>query len=152
MLCFEDRTSCRGEFHVEVLRHGKVVDAFGDHNLVVNSGRVRLAELAAGKSDRYITQIGVGSGAEAEAEEDTSLENQHLFPLASTSVNGRDARFDFVIGENDANGLAIREFGLFCSDGAMFTHRVRRRAQTGEPRVIEKENDIELHGYWILHF
>ncbi|MBQ9528190.1 MAG: hypothetical protein IJR68_11315, partial [Fretibacterium sp.] len=91
------------------------------------------------------TQIGVGSGRETEDGGDTVLENQQLFPLSSSSVDGRDARFDFVIGENDANGLAIREFGLFCSDNTMFTHRVRHG-------VIEKENDIELHGYWILHF
>ena len=145
MLAFEDRQQCRGEFHVEVRRRGKVIDEFGDHNLVVNSGRVRLAELAAGKSDRYITQIGIGSGSSAEQEDDTALEEQQLYPLSASSVDGRDARFDFIIGENDANGLAIREFGLFCSDDTMFTHRVRRG-------VIEKESDIELHGYWILHF
>ena len=145
MLAFEDRQQCRGEFHVSVRRRGKVIDEFGDHNLVVNSGRVRLAELAAGKSDRYITQIGIGSGSSAEQEDDTALEEQQLYPLSASSVDGRDARFDFIIGENDANGLAIREFGLFCSDGTMFTHRVRRG-------VIEKESDIELHGYWILHF
>lgn len=145
MLAFHDMHACSGEFHIEVRRRGKVVDEFGDHNLVVDSGRTRLAELAAGKSDRYITQIGVGSGHEAEDGGDTILENQQLFPLSSSSVDGRDARFDFVIGENDANGLAIREFGLFCSDNTMFTHRVRHG-------VIEKENDIELHGYWILHF
>lgn len=145
MLAFEDIQRCRGEFHIEVRRRGKVIKTFGDHNLVVNSGRVRLAELAAGKNDKYITQIGLGTGSAAETEDDTALENQRLFPLSASSVDGRDARFDFVIGENDANGLAIREFGLFCSDGTMFTHRVRRG-------VIEKESDIELHGYWILHF
>ena len=145
MLAFHDVQQCRGEFHIEIHRDGKVIETFGDHNLVVNSGRARLAELAAGKSDRTITQIGLGTGSATEAEEDTALENQQLFPLSAVSVEGRDARFDFVIGENDANGLAIREFGLFCSDGTMFTHRVRRG-------VIEKESDIELHGYWILHF
>ena len=145
MLAFEDIQQCRGEYHIEIRRDGMVIEPFGDPNLVVNSGRVRLAELASGKSDRYITQIGLGTGSAAEAEEDAELENQMLFPLSAVSVDGRDARFDFVIGENDANGLAIREFGLFCSDNTMFTHRVRRG-------VIEKENDIELHGYWILHF
>lgn len=152
MLAFEDKQQCRGEFHVEICRGGKVIDEFGDHNLVVNSGRARLAELAAGKSGAYITQIGLGSGGEEEQESDTELEAQHLFPLSASSVDGRDARFDFVIGADDANGLAIREFALFCSDGTMFSHRVRRNSATGVPSVIEKESDIELHGYWILHF
>lgn len=152
-LAFEDRPQkCRGEFHIEVRRRGEIVDEFHDHNLVVDTGRVRLAELAAGLSKKHITHIGVGSGGDVEDESDTALIDQQLFDVTDASVDGRDARFEFVIGAEDANGLSITEFGLFCADGTMFSHRVRRDEGTGRIGTIEKMEDIEIRGYWILHF
>lgn len=145
-MVFQDSAkSCRGDFHLAVCKGGKIIDRIDDHNLVVDAGRIRLAELAAGKSGSYIAKIGVGSGSTQEAATDTELVEQQLFPLTSASVGGRDARFDFLIDNSQANGLKIHEFGLFCADGTMFSHRVR----TG---LIEKEDDIQIKGYWILHF
>ena len=145
-MVFQDSTKpCRGDFHLAVYKDGKIIDRIDDHNRVVDAGRIRLAELAAGKSGSCITRIGVGSGSAQEAATDTELAEQQLFPLASASVDGRDARFDFLIDNSQANGLKIHEFGLFCADGTMFSHRVR----TG---LIEKEDDIQIKGYWILHF
>ena len=145
-MVFQDSTKpCRGDFHLAVYKDGEIIDRIDDHNLVVDAGRIRLAELAAGKSSACITKIGGGSGSTAEAADDTELEGQQLFPLTSASVDGRDARFDFLIDNTQANGLKIHEFGLFCADGTMFSHRVR----TG---LIEKEDDIQIKGYWILHF
>ena len=83
---------------------------------------------------------------------DTELENQQLFPLTSIELNGRDVKCNFLISENEANGLSIRELGLFCADGTMFSHRVRLNEETGEVGVIEKFSDIELKGFWVLHF
>ena len=128
-----------------MFRNGERVTTFADHNLVVEAGRVRLAELAAGVSTACITQIGVGEGDTTETDADTELVNQALFPLDKASVTGRDARFDFSIDNTQGNGLKIHEFGLFCADGTMFSHRVRSG-------VIEKAEDISIKGYWILHF
>lgn len=145
-MVFQDSTKpCKGDFHLAVYKDGKIIDRIDDHNLVVDAGRIRLAELAAGKSGSCITKIGVGSGSVQETATDTELVEQQLFPLTSASVDGRDARFDFLIDNSQANGLKIHEFGLFCADGKMFSHRVR----TG---LIEKEDDIQIKGYWILHF
>ena len=145
-MVFQDSTKpCRGDFHLAVYKGGEIIGRIDDHNLVVDAGRIRLAELAAGKSSACITKIGVGSGSTAEAADDTELDGQQLFPLTSATVDGRDARFDFLIDNSQANGLKIHEFGLFCADGTMFSHRVR----TG---LIEKEDDIQIKGYWILHF
>ena len=126
-----------------------MVDKIDDHNLVVDMGRKRLAELAVGKvgsySESYITHIGVGSGNAAESVNDTALVDQQLFPLTSIEVNGRDVQCNFFIASNEAVGLSIHELGLFCADGTMFSHRVRQG-------IIEKYEDIEIRGYWILHF
>ena len=150
---FEDTPkTCRGEFFIEILKNGKPIDDFHNHNLVVNLGRERLAQLAAGLSRNHITQIGVGTGTEIETETDTELQDQLLLPLSNVSVDGRDAKFEFIIGENEANGMSITEFGLFCADDSMFSHRVRRDEDTGKIGVIDKMDDMELRGYWLLHF
>ena len=147
---FEDTTrTVTGEIHLEVCRNNKVIEKIDDHNLVVDIGRQRLAALAAGKvgnyTESYITHIGLGSGDTAESVGDTQLENQQLFPLTSVELRGRDVQCNFFIADNQAVGLSIRELGLFCTDGTMFSHRVRKG-------VIEKYEDIELKGFWILHF
>ena len=147
MLQFQDTVEpCKGEFHIDVLKNGRIVKTISDHNMVVDVGRIRLAELAAGtKANQHITQIGLGSGSETEDASDISLTNQTLLPLSGVTVTGRDVRFDFFVDTDQANGLQVLEFGLFCADNTMFSHRVRSG-------VIEKENDIQLKGYWILHF
>ena len=76
-LNFIDTPKCRGEFHVEVRRNGKIIDEYADHNLVVDGGRVRLAELAAGLSQKHITQIGIGEGLAPEDETDTELRTSY---------------------------------------------------------------------------
>ena len=146
----EDKTfSVTGEIHLEVCRDKKIINQIDDHNLVVDAGRKRLAALAAGKvgsyTESYISHIGLGSGSTEESINDTKLENQQLFPLTSVEINGRDVQCNFFISNQEAVGLSIRELGLFCTDGTMFSHRVRQG-------VIEKYEDIELKGYWILHF
>ena len=152
MMNFHDNADAlRGEFALKIFKAGKLVDVYEDHNLIVNSGRVRLAELAAGLNSSFITQLGIGTGTSEESEADTSLTDQILFDLTARRTDGRDAIFDFIIKPEEANGLKITEFALFCADNAMFSHRVRR-TQGGEVRGIEKENDIQIEGYWVIHF
>ena len=105
---FEDSTkNVTGEIHLEVYRKNKLAKQIDEHNLVVDAGRRRLAELAAGKigsySESYITHIGLGSGSKIEKVGDTELENQQLFPLTSVELNGRDVKCNFFIGDNEAN-------------------------------------------------
>lgn len=153
MLIFSDTPeSLSGEFCLNIFKNGEFLERIEEKNLIVDAGRVRLAELAAGKSASHISQIGIGSGSERESEGDVQLENQLLLPLKNISIEGHDARFDFEIGIDDANGLSIREFALFCADNTMFSHKVRVNQETGAARTIEKENDIQITGYWIIHF
>ena len=142
----------RGDIHLEIYRKGKLVEAINDHNLVVDLGRRRLAELITGQSDSIITQVGFGSGSNEESGSDSELQDQLLFPLrpievggVTSKVEGLDAIFYFTLEEYEAVGLSIRELGLFCNDDCMFSHRVRR----GE---IFKDSDIAIKGSWTLHF
>ena len=152
MLGFEDSARLHGELHLEIRRGREIIGRYDDHNLIVDAGRHRMAQMAAGESTSAIAFIGVGESGEEEAAGDTGLLNQQLFPLAAKASDGTDARFDFLIGPGQGNGMSIREFGLFCADGTMFSRRVRRRKSDGEPSVIEKEDDISVQGYWVIHF
>ena len=140
-----------GSINLNIYKNGELIDIYNDHNLVVNGGRKRLAQLAAGLSTDYITMIGVGSGETQENEFDASLTDQQLFEIQgfddtpAVTLDGLDVIFAFHIKQSEANGLMIHELGLFCSDGVMFSHRVRRGG-------IFKEEDIELKGTWTLHF
>lgn len=141
----DNSSDMRGNLAIRVMKNGRVVDCWEDHNLIVNSGRNRMAELLNGSSTSYVSHIGVGSGTATEDVDDSSLTNQVLVPVSGTSITARTAHFDFRIDTSTANGISIREFGLFCGDGVMFSRRVR----TG---VIEKADDIEIEGYWEIHF
>ena len=148
----DDVKAVRGEICLKLYRSGKLIDEYVEHNLVVDTGRQRLAELVTGKSNSIISQVGFGSGSDPEASSDTSLQEQILIPLRpiedggeTTKVEGLDAIFYFTLEEHEAVGLSIRELGLFCDDGCMFSHRVRR----GE---IYKDSDIKIRGSWTLHF
>lgn len=151
-MVFEERQPVTGDFHLQVYRRGNPVERIDDHNLVVYTGRERLAQLLAGKTTNTIAYVGVGTSGKDEADEDQTLTGQQLFPITGSSVDGRDARFDFAIGTADANGMAIREFGLFCADKTMFSHRIRRRKDTGAAAVIDKQEDVSIEGYWVIHF
>ncbi|MBR1728036.1 MAG: hypothetical protein IJ728_00700 [Selenomonadaceae bacterium] len=156
MLIFEDDTKkITGEFHLAIYKASKLINEYNDHNLVVNDGRRRLAQLAAGLSNSAIKYLGVGSGSDEESPTDFCLQEQVLIPLTTATVNDRDARFDFIVDRQHANNLTIREFGLFCADGTMFSHRVRfKELSDGARKVlqIDKEDDIVINGYWIIHF
>ena len=49
MLSYKDTVKpCKGEFHIDIYKDGKLTEEISDHNLVVDVARQRLAELAAG--------------------------------------------------------------------------------------------------------
>ena len=148
----DDVPKVRGDIHLEIYRKGQLVETVDDHNLVVDAGRRRLAELITGQSNSIINQVGFGSSSNDETGNDTELQDQLLFPLrpiefggVTSKVEGLNAIFYFTLEEYEAVGLSIRELGLFCDDDCMFSHRVRR----GE---IFKDSDIAIKGTWTLRF
>ena len=135
----------RGVVHLEIYKNGKLISKETDHNLIVTAGREKLARLIGGGYNGRITHVGVGSGSAAAIDTDTGLTDTVLIPVQSVDYASTKVRFDFAIGNGDANGLLLREFGLFFADGAMFSRRVRKS-------VIGKENDISISGYWEIYF
>lgn len=144
-VALQDMQAVRGHVHLEVRKNGQLIDVEDDHNVVVTGGRSRLAGLLGGRdAGKYITQVGVGTSADAATEADTNLTGRVLIPISNATYEDTKVRFNFTIGSGQANGLTIRELGLFFSDNTMFSRRVRRSA-------IGKEDDIEINGYWDIY-
>ena len=140
-----DVPSMNGRLHLTVRKNGKVIEHWEDHNLIVDGARQLMAKMAAGIVSTSITDLGVGSGNTPETVDDTALKNGVLIPIKTRTVNDKQARFDFFIGTDQANGINIREFGLFAANGTMFAHRVRDRS-------LEKADDLTIEGYWEINF
>ena len=147
MKIIEKMPEITGHLHYVATRRGDIVEVFDDHNLVVDAGRELVALIMAGKQVTSITKLGVGSGTTVESVKDTRLADCVYIPLTTRSVDGKTARFDFVIGTDQANGLNIHEFGLFADNGVMFSHRVRDKEKD-----LVKADDLELTGYWEINF
>jgi hypothetical protein len=136
----------RGVLHVQVYRHGALIDEFEDDNLIVNGARDALARLIGGDvGGKTISKIGFGTASGGPSPNDTTLSSAYVKPLAGkTYPAAGQVRFSWTLATSEANGKAIREFGLICTDGSLFSRKVRG--------VIEKENDISLSGTWTITF
>ena len=145
MQLVENASDFNGHIYYVVRKAGKVIETYDNHNLIVTSGRQRMAELITGLSNSNITHIGIGTGTAAAEISDTGLQDQVLVPITSATAENKVARFNFYIDTETANGMQISEFGLFAGDGTLFSHRVRNG-------IIAKENDVEIEGYWEILF
>ena len=135
----------RGAVHLAIYKNGRLISEETDRNLIVTTGREKLARLIGGGYNGRITNVGVGTGSAPTSDTDTNLTDAVLLPVQSVEYAGAKVRFNFIIGNGDANGLNIRELGLFFADGTMFSRRVRKS-------IIGKESDISITGYWEIYF
>lgn len=134
----------RGNVHLEIKKNGHLIKVEDDHNLIVTAGRAKLARLLGGGYNGRISKIGIGEGTNATTESDTNLTNAVLVDITSVDYEGTSVKFNFSIGTSVGNGLNVTEFGLFFADNTMFSRRIRQR-------IIDKESDIEIAGYWEIY-
>ena len=134
----------RGAVELKIYKNGVLKEVDRDHNLIVMAGRSKLAKLLGGGYDGHINRIGVGTGSTPAADNDTGLTGTAYIPISSTEYDAGKVKFNFVIGTDQANGMAIRELGLFFDDNTIFSRRVRKS-------VIGKEEDIQITGYWEIY-
>ena len=140
-------TKPEGVLRLNVYRKGVLVGHYVEKNTIVNGHKAIQASLLGGDvTDNSITTIGIGTNGTAATPEDTALTNSFTKAMASHSypVAG-SVQFDFSIGDDEANGLSIREFGLLCADGTLFSRKVR-----GD--TIVKTDEVSLSGTWTLNF
>ena len=140
----EQLYSMRGSVELKIYRNGVLEEIEREHNLIVTAGRSKLAKMLGGGYAGGINRVGVGTGSTPAADTDTGLTSPVYIPVKSVEYSTAKVRFNFVIGTSDANGVNIRELGLFFADNTMFSRRVRKS-------VIGKEADLQITGYWEIY-
>lgn len=140
----EQLNSMRGSVELKIYRNGVLEEIEREHNLIVTAGRSKLAKLLGGGYAGGINRVGVGTGSTPAADTDTGVTSPVYIPVKSVEYSTAKVRFNFIIGTSDANGVNIRELGLFFADNTMFSRRVRKS-------VIGKEADLQITGYWEIY-
>jgi hypothetical protein len=147
----KDAISLRGVFTMNVYKgegvNRKLIEAFEDHNLIVNLARVSMAHLIAGDvDDRSMLDIAFGTNGNPPTVDDTEITDPFVKELGGiTYPQAGQVRFAWNLTNSEANGMAIMEFGLLTADGNLFCRRTRTTP-------INKESDISLEGTWTIIF
>jgi hypothetical protein len=145
---YDQIVSPRGIFVMRAYRRGVLIDQLIDRNLVVDGIKEVLAQLLGeGVAGKVVTRIGFGSNGTPPVVGDNALTTQYVRDISAVSypVAGQ-VQFDWQLDSGEANGLAIREWGLITDDGALLVARKARAS------AILKEADVTLEGSWIIVF
>ena len=163
-MVFKDSVCTSGELAYIVRSRGEIIEEYSEKNMIMTLGRVAVARLFAGLPGGNALSVGVGEGSDPPNAEQTDLSNRYLVAASAigfaraevqntittwvpSSEPTPNVRIDFIFSEGDANGLEIKEFGLFTADETMFARRVRANG-----RAIAKDEDLTIEGYWIIRF
>jgi hypothetical protein len=152
-ISFVDRHGfVKGILQYKAYRHvngeKRLIEDFNDKNLIVNMAREQMAHLIAGDTvtNRRVARISFGvNGTGADVLDEAILNpftkdvDGYEFPVRT------QVRFNWLLSTSEANGMAIREFGLFMANNALFARRVRNTP-------LNKESDISLEGSWTIIF
>jgi len=141
-----DETAMRGEFVLRVYRKGELVEECIDHNMIMNVAKDAMARLIGGSgTGKTITKIGFGTNATSPTPDDTALSGSYVKNVTVVTYpdTGR-VSFGWSLGTSEANGKAIAELGLICSDNTLFARKTRG--------VINKDADLSLEGTWTIIF
>ena len=141
------RTMVRGRLRLDVFRRGEMIERWEDDNLVVLGMRLTLARLLGGDvANRSVTRIGFGTNPTPPVHGNENLTGAFVKALDGVAYTALHVvEFGFSLGADEANGLAISEFGLLTTTGVLVARRVR-----GTP--LHKASDLSLSGLWSIEF
>lgn len=136
-----------GRFLLTVFHRGIQVEHTDDRNLIVDGSKFLHARLLGGDvTGHSVSQIGFGTNGSAPAAGNSALTGPFLKTVDAVSYPAANSvQFDFSLASGENNGMAILEFGLVTTDGALYARKVRNS-------VLSKTTDISLTGSWIITF
>jgi hypothetical protein len=148
-LSFTERQQTQGILRYTIFKNGVTLEEVEEHNLIVTVGRTQMAHLLAGElTGKQVSKISFGTSGAAPALTDTQIANPYTKNLLGfTYPAAGQVKFNWNLTTAEANGKAILEFGLICTDLTLFSRRIR---ESGKP--INKESDISLEGDWTIIF
>jgi hypothetical protein len=146
-LRFKESEPVRGDFRIKVYWRGKLIEEYAEHNLIVDSARLAMTKLLAGAGDgKTISRIAFGANGNIPVLTDTEITSPYVKDISSVSYPANNkVEFSWWLGNDEANGKAISEFGLLCADGTLFARKSRTKP-------LNKEFDIAVEGQWIIIF
>lgn len=138
----------KGEFVLDIINAntGEVIEHYEDRNLVVNNGRqIVMQLLGSANANKKLAKLAVGTNGTQPVGSNTAITGSYSKNLgAVTYPTISSVRFDWTLGAGEANGMAIREFGILSTDNTLFARKVRE--------LINKNSDIILSGNWTISF
>lgn len=142
-----ERFPVRGIFELTVKKGGQVIETYRDDNLIVNGARNQAARFFAGDgANRAIAKIAFGTSGAAPAVTDTVITNAYTKAVSDFEYPDMGkVQTNWILNTDEANGMAIMEFGLLSADGTLLCRKVRTKP-------INKEADISIEGHWTWIF
>ena len=153
---FIEKPTLSGRLRYTIYKNGLPIERFEDNNLIVNEARLRLARLLAGDNEAlsqeqvidglFINSIAFGTNGDIPTVGDTEITDPFIKGFEGFSYPSvGSVEFKWKLQQTEANGKAIREFGLLTADGSLFARRFR-------DKPITKDSDISIEGEWIIIF
>lgn len=142
-----ERFPVRGIFELTVKKGGQVIETYRDDNLIVNGARNQAARFFAGDgANRAIAKIAFGTSGAAPAVTDTVITNAYTKAVSGFEYPDMgQVQTNWILNTDEANGMAIMEFGLLSADGTLLCRKIR-------DNPIHKEADISIEGHWTWIF
>lgn len=125
---------------------GNVLDCWVNKNLVVNLGLTNLTKLLAGDTTgKKITKIGVGTNGTNPTATDTALTGAFTKAISGYNlITQTTVEFEVTIDTTEANGMTIREGGLYNESDVLFSRVVRS--------ALSKTSAIAVNIKWKIQF
>lgn len=146
-----DLLQFRGDFHLNVIKDGKVIDRIVEKNLIVDAGFGLVQSLMKdGLTADKISKICFGNVSGSTIDEPqsdwTDVPNLEVTKGISsvTFPTVRSVSFNWTLLSNEGNGNSIAYYGLKSEGGTLFAAKSRA--------AIEKTADIVLEGTWVIHY
>jgi len=144
---------------------GNVIYAFDDNNMIMTATKETLAHLVGGDTvGKSVTHVVLGNDSTTPSPDNDSIGGiltEDLVPGQNLTSGGvvcaylkavedheypQPGRitFNWVLGNGEANGLVINEYGLVCSDLTMFARKTRG--------TVTKDSGMHIAGKWTIIF
>jgi hypothetical protein len=116
-----DKLKLKGKAIIELRKKdGTVIEREEIDNLIVNTGKQRVAELIGGASSDYFGVIGIGTGTNSPSVSDTELQTEVVKEVCDSGFPAYEAdykiTFEATFSFASGDSYAITEAGIF--DGA----------------------------------
>lgn len=116
----------KGRVEICLIRDGKIIEKEIKSNLIVATGRRRVANLIGGTNTTYFNYIAIGTGTNEPSDSDTALQNEVKRLQATVSNNDNEQKFEATFEFGSAESYAITELGLFDSaSGGTMLNRLK---------------------------